>query len=63
VDRLLQSVTAELERHMMAEEGLLDGLQTLEEDLHRHIHEENNILFPRALELERAPTASRPAAG
>lgn len=30
--------------------ALLDRLETLERDLHRHIHEENNILFPRALE-------------
>lgn len=29
----------------------LDGLVALERDLHRHIHEENNILFPRALAL------------
>lgn len=28
----------------------LDGLRELEQDLHEHIHEENNILFPRALE-------------
>jgi regulator of cell morphogenesis and NO signaling len=28
-------------------------LGELERDLHRHIHLENNILFPRALELER----------
>lgn len=34
--------------------ALLDGLETLERDLHRHIHEENNILFPRALALEEA---------
>ena len=27
----------------------IDGLRELELDLHRHIHEENNILFPRAL--------------
>jgi regulator of cell morphogenesis and NO signaling len=27
----------------------VDGLRELELDLHRHIHEENNILFPRAL--------------
>jgi len=27
--------------------ALLDGLQALERDLHRHIHEENNVLFPR----------------
>jgi regulator of cell morphogenesis and NO signaling len=32
--------------------ALLDGLQTLESDLHQHIHKENNILFPRALALE-----------
>jgi regulator of cell morphogenesis and NO signaling len=29
--------------------ALLDGLAELEADLHRHVHEENNILFPRAL--------------
>lgn len=28
-------------------------LQEFEDDLHRHIHLENNILFPRTLELER----------
>jgi regulator of cell morphogenesis and NO signaling len=33
---------------------MLDGLRMLEEDTHRHIHKENNILFPRALELETA---------
>lgn len=27
--------------------GLLDGLRALERDLHQHIHEENNVLFPR----------------
>lgn len=34
--------------------AMLDGLETLERDLHRHIHEENNILFPRARALQRA---------
>lgn len=29
-------------------------LRRFEEDLHRHIHLENNVLFPRALDLERA---------
>ncbi len=29
-----------------------DGLREFEEDLHQHIHLENNILFPRAIELE-----------
>ena len=28
-------------------------LQAFEADLHRHVHLENNILFPRALDLER----------
>lgn len=32
--------------------ALVDALQTLEADLHEHIHKENNILFPRALEME-----------
>lgn len=34
----------------------LDGLKALEADLHIHIHKENNILFPRAIELEAAGT-------
>jgi regulator of cell morphogenesis and NO signaling len=29
-----------------------DGLREFEQDLHQHIHLENNILFPRAIELE-----------
>ncbi len=29
-----------------------EGLREFEEDLHKHIHLENNILFPRAIELE-----------
>jgi regulator of cell morphogenesis and NO signaling len=32
--------------------SLLNGLRELEEDLHIHIHLENNILFPRAIALE-----------
>ncbi len=32
--------------------ALLDGLRELEADLHQHIHKENNILFPRAIEME-----------
>jgi regulator of cell morphogenesis and NO signaling len=27
-------------------------LQGLEKDLHQHIHLENNVLFPKAVELE-----------
>jgi len=36
--------------------SLLDRLETLELDTHRHVHEENNVLFPRALALE-APSS------
>jgi regulator of cell morphogenesis and NO signaling len=32
--------------------AMYDELQQLEADLHQHIHLENNILFPRAMELE-----------
>ena len=32
--------------------ALLHGLAELEADLHRHIHKENNILFPKASALE-----------
>lgn len=31
---------------------LYEALAALEKDLHQHIHLENNILFPRAIELE-----------
>ncbi|MGA2888850.1 MAG: iron-sulfur cluster repair di-iron protein [Terracidiphilus sp.] len=31
-----------------------DGLKEFEQDLHQHIHLENNILFPRAIELEQS---------
>jgi regulator of cell morphogenesis and NO signaling len=41
---------------------LLEGLAELEEDLHRHIHEENSILFPRAAEAEAALPAGCGAA-
>jgi regulator of cell morphogenesis and NO signaling len=33
--------------------SLLAGLEELEHDLHMHIHLENNILFPRAMALEK----------
>jgi regulator of cell morphogenesis and NO signaling len=32
--------------------AMLDGLHTLELDMHQHVHKENSILFPRAIELE-----------
>lgn len=31
---------------------LFEALEVLEKDLHQHIHLENNILFPRAVEME-----------
>lgn len=31
-----------------------DGLSDFEQDLHQHSHLENNILFPRAIDLEKA---------
>lgn len=36
----------------MTYHALMDGLSAVESDLHRHIHKENNILFPRAAALE-----------
>ncbi|HOS43496.1 MAG TPA: hemerythrin domain-containing protein, partial [Armatimonadota bacterium] len=32
-------------------EALYRDLQALEQDIHRHIHLENNVLFPRVLRL------------
>ena len=34
--------------------GLYYGLDMFEKDLHRHVHLENNLLFPQAIELEQA---------
>jgi len=34
--------------------AMIDGLQSLEIDLHLHIHKENNILFPRSKVCEQA---------
>ncbi len=34
--------------------ALYQALEELEADLHQHIHLENNVLFPRAIEMERA---------
>ncbi len=35
-----------------------DGLREFEQDLHQHIHLENNILFPRAVQMEALANAS-----
>jgi regulator of cell morphogenesis and NO signaling len=32
--------------------AMLDALTQLEADMHQHVHKENNILFPRAVEAE-----------
>jgi regulator of cell morphogenesis and NO signaling len=32
--------------------AMLAGLETLEGDMHQHVHKENNILFPRAIQFE-----------
>ena len=37
--------------------AMLDGLAELEADMHRHVHKENSILFPRAAEIEAILTA------
>jgi regulator of cell morphogenesis and NO signaling len=34
--------------------ALFAALVEFEQDLHRHIHLENNILFPRAVQMESA---------
>lgn len=34
--------------------AMLAGLQEMQSDLYEHIHKENNILFPRVLEVQRA---------
>ncbi len=39
--------------------GLYHGLDAFERDLHRHVHLENNLLFPRAIEQERKALAAQ----
>ncbi len=39
-------------------QALYQALQGFESDLHQHIHKENNILFPRAVEMESAAQAA-----
>lgn len=41
---------------------MLEGLAAIERDMHQHVHKENNILFPRAVELEAQLGAATDAA-
>lgn len=34
--------------------ALYDGLHQMEQDMHQHVHKENNVLFPRVLALQTA---------
>ncbi len=34
--------------------AMLDSLRRLEADMHQHVHKENNVLFPKAIQLERS---------
>jgi regulator of cell morphogenesis and NO signaling len=57
---LLRSLRAQTHDYLppvgacMSYQALYQGLADLERDLHQHIHLENNILFPRAIEFEKA---------
>ncbi len=37
--------------------AMLDALATFEQDMHQHIHKENNLLFPRAIAIEQQKAA------
>lgn len=37
--------------------AMLDALAELERDTHKHVHSENHLLFPRAIDLEQAAAA------
>lgn len=39
--------------------GLYYGLEMFEKDLHRHVHLENNLLFPKAIEMEQQLVAAQ----
>jgi regulator of cell morphogenesis and NO signaling len=42
---------------------MLQALVRLQDDLHQHIHKENNVLFPRALDLEERKRLGRERVG
>lgn len=60
---LLASLRATTGGYAMPEDGcesyrhMLLRLEEMEGDLHEHIHKENNVLFPRALEADAARSA------
>lgn len=59
--RQLRQITNQFkcpENKCVSYEMLYRGLEEFEADLHQHIHLENNILFPRAVELEHAGTTA-----
>lgn len=39
--------------------GLYYGLDMFEKDLHKHVHLENNLLFPKAIEMEKSMMTAR----
>ena len=41
--------------------ALYDALADLEQNMHQHVHKENNVLFPKALRREAELTSSTPA--
>lgn len=43
--------------------ALYRGLEEFERDLHRHVHLENNILFPRAVQMESSAQPAEPVHG
>ncbi len=51
--RALTNGYAEPEDGCASYKLMLKGLHEMERDLHEHIHKENNILFPRVLEMEK----------
>ena len=40
--------------------AMYDSLRQLEQDMHQHVHKENNILFPKAIRLEKLLRAQLP---
>ena len=48
VAAIFAGVSTDLEQHMLKEEQIAQ----FERDLHRHVSIENNVLFPKTVELE-----------